>query len=59
MQKNHVREKLFLYIQNHYERHNIIKSANGINPLKTDMKYIWNAYDLNIGVGIKFQSQGC
>ena len=42
-------------------KYNFAKSEtlnNIINPLKTDMKYIRHAYDLHMGIGMKFQSHG-
>ena len=32
--------------------------TNGINSFKMDMKYIQHRYDLQIGVGMKFQIHG-
>ena len=50
-------EQSLLYLQNHPKMHNSRNLTNGINPLKIDIKYIRHAYNLHIGVGMKFQGR--
>ena len=50
-------EQSLLYLQTHHKMHNSRNLTNGINPLKIDIKYIRHAYNLHIGVGMKFQGR--